>query len=1097
MWLKAVKENPPSKYGVESVPRLTIGKYRTSKDDCIIPAEFTISFDNVEKGRFDGVFSKYRVLYVDYDENKLSVRVPVEDKFIPAAAAEIEKLIDYACLLEEGGMEICGPAGLKPRFDEIPASLPGEEYSGYGESVEEYDQEIGSEDFVPDYAEIPTDLGPEFEESLSFDELEDMNADLLPEPDAEETVPVFDEVSPDEIPDFAGPEEFSAGELPEEGLNTEFPGLSGEETPVLSETGDAEEIFSSEDFPLIEDLEAEFDHEEVEVPGLDGEPGVEDVISVGDSGELPVPGEESPGFEVTDEFADLEEIVEASGAGALLEEAEGFVFEGRYEDAIYAFRSVLEQDPGNTAALTGMVSVMYESGQPEMACEAFSENEMLLFAGSDLCFTAGRAFEDLGRMDEAAECYKRALEADPDDIGVIERYAVLLTNGGRYEDAVNVLGTSVLEKYGSADLWIRRGDICVMAEKAADALESYEKALEMAPENRTAMLSMLRLLKENERYGEAAGLLDSYLKTHPEDSHLWFEKGWFSEKGGDNEEALLDYDQAVSLDAGCTRAVACKALLLMREKRPDEALECYDLLIERKPDNAAVHHSRGLVLKVLGRYDEALGSFKEAIRLDPSDMDTLIEIAELSLGIGRFEDALGYYKRLIESGVSGADVLTGQGDAYKALGMAAEALDAYENATKAGGDISRALKGKAAILAASGRTDEAEETYNAVLEMIPSDTAVLLGLASLYEDAGRPEQALSAYERLLITNPADASALYGRIRNLEVLGRYSEALPSYDSLLVTHPDRPDLVSGKAFSLAKTGRREEAVILYISALEMEPENTGYLIELVTLLSDLGRYEESLPYYDRLIRLVPGESGFVMSRALALLTLRRYEDAVGGFEDVLLSHPNDTDALLNMGVALLRLGDRRGAMECYKRSIDVDPAFGEEWSRRGIEASSFIEWELERIQKVSESSPGRRRRPQPVKPEPEAGREMTEEPLHETEILPSGVDSMEKSVYVPDVKMPTKEQLNDPDYLYRKGLGLARKGYYRAALKCFTRVESMTEDSSEAVFSKGIIYAKNGYYREAVECFDRVIEMNPSHEKAQKAKKMAEIKKKKKS
>ncbi|WP_421909367.1 hypothetical protein [Methanolacinia petrolearia] len=60
------------------------------------------------------MFSKYRVLYVDYDIYRLSVRLPDEQKFIPAAAAEIEKLMDYAHLLEVGDMEICEPSEISP-----------------------------------------------------------------------------------------------------------------------------------------------------------------------------------------------------------------------------------------------------------------------------------------------------------------------------------------------------------------------------------------------------------------------------------------------------------------------------------------------------------------------------------------------------------------------------------------------------------------------------------------------------------------------------------------------------------------------------------------------------------------------------------------------------------------------------------------------------------------------------------------------------------------------------------------------------------------------------------------------------------------------
>ncbi|MBN1432016.1 MAG: tetratricopeptide repeat protein [Methanomicrobiaceae archaeon] len=1098
------------------MPRLTIGKYHTSEDDCIIPAEFRISFDNVDRDQFEGVFGKYRVLYVDYDVNDLFVRVPPESKYLPAASVEIGKIVDYACLLEGGEMEICEHGALRPEdllkglrrpatrsaaktseasvdvkeAHDIPEPLQYEEYdeirltgeddeSVFDEILSGFSEdstvpEVEAEDFLPDYAEIPVDEFPEL---------------------TDEDIPVPS--GAEDLEDF----------IPSDELEDEFPDLTDEEIPVPSEAEDLEDFILSDEledeFPDLtdeelfitadnEDFEHDAGHLEGAVPDFVEEPRIQVVDYAEKIEDIPLSGGESPTFEISDEFEGLEELVEKSDIKSLLEEGEILLSEAEYDVSESKFRSVLEQDPVNYHAITGLVKTLYESGRPEEACEAYMDSVTMVSPGSDLCINAGRAFEALSRIDEACECYRIVLEADPADISIIERYAGLLINAGRYTEAVNILDKSVLDEYGSADMWIKRGDICVLAERTADALESYKTALQKSPENMVAALSMIRLLKENERFREASELLDSFIKIHPDDSHLWFEKGWVSEKSGKNDEALLDYNQAISLDAGCAKAVACKALVLMREKRPEEALECYDLLIRRRPDNPAVHHSRGLVLKVMGRYDEALTSFAEAIKLDPSDTDTMLESADLLLETGRFEDALGYFNKLAEAGILAPEVMKGKGDAYRALGMNEEALDAYEMAVEAGGDISGALEGKAEILFASERYEEAEEAYLSLLEIKPLETGALSGLASLYENTGQPELAISAYDSLLSVSPGDISALHSKLNNLLALERYAESLHVYDSLLVIHPDETGLIAGKAASLARLGKKEEAIVLYSAALEINPGSVEYLLELVTLLSETGRYEECLPYYDRLISIAPGETGFLMSKALALFSLKRYKEAVDVFEEVLLIHPNDPEALLHTGLALIRLGDSRGAMEYYKRSIDIEPDFGEEWARRGIDASYFISWEIERIQKESEASA---QMASPAKnSELRSGKKKFKETPQKKKKIPYPEEIPEEGGYEQDIRMPTEEQLNNPDYLYKKGLALTRKGYYRAALKCFDRVESISKDNYEAIFSKGIIYAKNGYYDEAIECFDQVIEMNPSHVKAQKARKMAMMKKK---
>jgi tetratricopeptide (TPR) repeat protein len=56
---------------------------------------------------------------------------------------------------------------------------------------------------------------------------------------------------------------------------------------------------------------------------------------------------------------------------------------------------------------------------------------------------------------------------------------------------------------------------------------------------------------------------------------------------------------------------------------------------------------------------------------------------------------------------------------------------------------------------------------------------------------------------------------------------------------------------------------------------------------------------------------------------LLEEGKFEDALGFFEQALLNNPNDPDLLNNKGVTLRSLGRYDEAIECFNKSLEIDP------------------------------------------------------------------------------------------------------------------------------------------------------------------------------
>jgi tetratricopeptide (TPR) repeat protein len=75
--------------------------------------------------------------------------------------------------------------------------------------------------------------------------------------------------------------------------------------------------------------------------------------------------------------------------------------------------------------------------------------------------------------------------------------------------------------------------------------------------------------------------------------------------------------------------------------RYEEAIASYDQALKIKPDKDEAWYNRGIALDYLGRYEEAIDSFDQALKIKP-DKDKAWNNRGVALGyLGRYEEATG------------------------------------------------------------------------------------------------------------------------------------------------------------------------------------------------------------------------------------------------------------------------------------------------------------------------------------------------------------------------------------------------------------------------------------------------------------------------
>jgi len=202
-----------------------------------------------------------------------------------------------------------------------------------------------------------------------------------------------------------------------------------------------------------------------------------------------------------------------------------------------------------------------------------------------------------------------------------------LSANGSYEEAIQAYDKVLEIDPNNYTALINKGHVLEFW-----ALDLYNESLEVTTEileenpddalawqGKGAALSGLnRQGEDDEAYAMAIEVLNKTLEKDPSDGEAWFLKGENYANMHDAEAALIAYDKVIELNytPRIEAAWLTKAVLLAVLQRYDEALQASEMAIELNPNSASAWLNKGYVLDEMGRHAEADEAFARAGELE-------------------------------------------------------------------------------------------------------------------------------------------------------------------------------------------------------------------------------------------------------------------------------------------------------------------------------------------------------------------------------------------------------------------------------------------------------------------------------------------------
>lgn len=390
------------------------------------------------------------------------------------------------------------------------------------------------------------------------------------------------------------------------------------------------------------------------------------------------------------------------------------------------------------------------------------------------------------------------------------------------------------------------------------------------------------------------------------------------------------------------------------EQAAEESLRQALAWVYEEPDKAWARVSMGDAYVALGRYNDAITSYKTALRLEPGNVLAMNGMAYAFLGIRKPEEALPFLLEALRTDPAKGD-LPSLAYVYMTLGMNKEALETFDSILKKDPRNLEMLNSRGQVLLGMGENEKAVASFLAAIK-IDQARGDYLDLGYAYSALGMEDKARDAFSDGVRFRPKDVESLSALGFNLFSRGRIEEAKELFQEALKIEPDNVYVLNGLGYicsaeedhnkSLeflekgalldpaqgdftaigyehAYLGMHEDAAAAFRRSIAKDPSAAAEAwYGLGYTLLELGENVEAMDAFRRSYMLMP-EPRTLNSLGYAYIVVHNYPSAIEAFNRVLKIDPEDAQARYNLALVMLDLDRRAEARKYYAELLVIDP------------------------------------------------------------------------------------------------------------------------------------------------------------------------------
>jgi tetratricopeptide (TPR) repeat protein len=261
---------------------------------------------------------------------------------------------------------------------------------------------------------------------------------------------------------------------------------------------------------------------------------------------------------------------------------------------------------------------------------------------------AGLRFLRSGQPLDAQLCCREVLATNPNHSEALHLMGLIALDAQQHDHAVEWF-VNAIRQDPRPDYLASLGGALQQQRRYKEALEVFDKAVQLNPEDAGLWRNMGDVLVQMERFDQALLSFQHVLKLDPRHQDALYKSGALLNQFGRHAEAILLLDRSNEVAPDHAPTLRSRAQTLYNLKKFEESLADGKRAYELAPD-ADICNNVGAALRLLGRDSEALEWYEKALEIRPNSEAALDNKIISLFHLHRFEELFAFYDRIVSLG---------------------------------------------------------------------------------------------------------------------------------------------------------------------------------------------------------------------------------------------------------------------------------------------------------------------------------------------------------------------------------------------------------------------------------------------------------------
>lgn len=200
-------------------------------------------------------------------------------------------------------------------------------------------------------------------------------------------------------------------------------------------------------------------------------------------------------------------------------------------------------------------------------------------------YLSAMVYHRRGDTEKAVQELEEALKYDPEATTPWVRLIRLYLMAEKYEQALVSVDKVIQKDKNLPSLYLIRGELCHRLGRIDDAVESFQKAIELNPEDVLGYSALLELQEDTNDLVAAIDIYKRMIEKRPNSALLHYQLGLTYARIKNNPLAITELEKALKLDPRMIRAYYILALLYIDENQLPNAIRFLEQYVQKKPED--------------------------------------------------------------------------------------------------------------------------------------------------------------------------------------------------------------------------------------------------------------------------------------------------------------------------------------------------------------------------------------------------------------------------------------------------------------------------------------------------------------------------------